>query len=389
MIGEKFPSELKTFLDEKSGLSITQLTQNGINYHMYFTDNAFDQGNEKIYMLSNRADGGEVFNIFELDTVTGEMTQLSDEAGGITTDGFTKTPDSELIGYVENGNTIKVIATKTGEITTVYEDPEMVVHNLSFSCDKKQIGFIRDEKADVLPNGGPNYAGFRDKMYAIKKGIIAKVNLDGTGFQNMFRDTCWINHFQYSPVNPNLAMFCHEGPWNEIHQRIWLIDMRNGEVWPCFRQGADDCVGHEFWLRNGDIVFDNRRGGHDGTISVTKEQCFAKDAPVSGEPPYFGFADASGAVYKTVEMPYYCNHYMSNEDASLFVGDNVEDIVLISPDMDGKHAGIRILANHNTTWKYQRSHCHPTFSWDGKKVLYSADTDDQHCNLFLVAVPEK
>lgn len=145
-------------------------------------------------------------------------------------------------------------------------------------------------------------------------------------------------------------------------------------------------VGHEFWLRNGDIVFDNRRGGHDGTISVTREQCFAKEQPVSGEPPYFGFADRTGRVYKTVEMPYYCNHYIATGDGKLFAGDNVEDIVLIRPGEEGSEPEIQVLASHNTTWKYQRSHCHPTFSWDGKKILYAADTDDTHCNLFLVDV---
>ena len=31
----------------------------------------------------------------------------------------------------------------------------------------------------------------------------------------------------------------------------------------------------------------------------------------------------------------------------------------------------------------------PNFSWDGKKILYSADTDDTHDNIFLVEVPKE
>ncbi len=386
MIGQKFPSEMFQYTDKKTGRTVTQLTRTGMTYHMYFTDNAFDIRNEKIYVLSNKGNGGEIFNIFELDLNTGEMTQLTDEPEGLFVSCFTKTPDSEYVCYAAHEREIKLIHTPTGKITTVYEDPDRNIHNLSISCDKKTIGFLRDEKTDSLPDGGPNYAGFRDKMYAIKDGRIACINLDGSGYRQVFRDTTWINHFQFSPVDPDLAMFCHEGPWNEVHQRIWLVNMRNGDVWPCFRQGADDCVGHEFWLRNGDIVFDNRRGGHDGTISVAREQCFAKDQPVSGEPPYFGFADRTGRVYKTVEMPYYCNHYIATGDGKLFAGDNVEDIVLIRPGEEGSEPEIQVLASHNTTWKYQRSHCHPTFSWDGKKLLYAADTDDTHCNLFLVDV---
>ncbi len=87
-------------------------------------------------------------------------------------------------------------------------------------------------------------------------------------------------------------------------------------------------------------------------------------------------------------MPFYCNHYYANADLSLFVGDAVKDIVLISVDENGG-TKLTTLARHNTTWKYQRSHCHPNFSWDGKKILYSADTDDTHDNIFLVEVPKE
>ena len=389
MIGEVFPSEMRKFTDEKTGNPVVQLTQKGINFHMYFTDNAFDLGNEKLYFLSNRANEGEIFNIFELDLLTGEMTQLSDEPGGVIIDGLTKTPDSQYIGYVANDNEIKVIRTADRTITSLYKDESKVLHNLSSSPDKRKIGFLMDEKVDVLPNGGPNYMGFRDKMYAIKEGRIGCISMDGSNFRQVFRDTCWLNHFQFSPADSNLAMFCHEGPWNEVHQRIWLINMETGDVWPCFRQGADDCVGHEFWLRNGDIAFDNRRGGHDGTISVTKKQVYVQEKSQSKEPPYFGFAHCDGKVYKQVMMPYYCNHYMGNSDGTLFTGDTAEDIVLIRPAAkEGETARIKTLAAHHTTWKYQRSHCHPTFSWDGRKILYAADRDDEHCNLFLVEVPE-
>ena len=71
----------------------------------------------------------------------------------------------------------------------------------------------------------------------------------------------------------------------------------------------------------------------------------------------------------------------------MFVGDGVEDILLIQPQKNGE-VKRKVLANHNTTWHYQRSHCHPTFSWDGKMLLYAADRDRWNDNLFLVEVPE-
>ena len=127
--------------------------------------------------------------------------------------------------------------------------------------------------------------------------------------RQVWRDTNWLSHFQFSPDNPSIAMFCHEGPWNCVNQRIWLINMDNGDVWPCFRQGEDDCVGHEFWTGDGMIVFDNRGAGHDGTISSDRTQVFTPPSS-GGRQPYFGIADKTGQVQRTVPMPFYCNHYI-------------------------------------------------------------------------------
>src|SRR5262249_37194055 len=32
----------------------------------------------------------------------------------------------------------------------------------------------------------------------------------------------WLNHVQFSPADPALIMFCHEGPWHKV-DRIWTI----------------------------------------------------------------------------------------------------------------------------------------------------------------------
>ena len=42
MVGTKYASEKRIFTDPKSGAQITQLTNQGINYHFYFTENSFD-----------------------------------------------------------------------------------------------------------------------------------------------------------------------------------------------------------------------------------------------------------------------------------------------------------------------------------------------------------
>lgn len=82
-------------------------------------------------------------------------------------------------------------------------------------------------------------------------------------------------------------------------------------------------------------------------------------------------------------VPFYCNHYHANSDNTVFVGDAVEDLLLIHPEEKGDRQ-LTVLARHNTTWKYHWTHCHPTFSWQDDKILYAAATDDSHGNLFLI-----
>ena len=40
--------------------------------------------------------------------------------------------------------------------------------------------------------------------------------------------TDWLGHLQFSPTDPHLLMFCHEGPWHKV-DRIWTIHTDGSE----------------------------------------------------------------------------------------------------------------------------------------------------------------
>lgn len=381
MIGKIYPSEKHSYIDPVSGHQVTQLTSQGINCHMYFTDNSFDLDGREIYFVSDRGSESGHFNLFRMDLSSGEMTQLTDEAEGIVFNAFTKTPDSELIAY-KSGNSVHILNTRTMENRIIYTDNDMIFAQMHISPDKKTLGMTRNENVGQTGDAGANYDGFYEKFVWVKDGRVTLMDIDGGNVRDVFCDTHQLGHFQFAPDDNHICMFCHEGPWNYVNQRIWILNIETGKAIPCFRQGPDDCVGHEFWTRDGNIVFDNRRAGHDGTISSDKTQVIIKTED-HGEIPYFGFADKTGKVFRKVDMPFYCNHYHANNDTSVFVGDAVNDLLLIRPDMPAEKQLIT-LARHNTTWKYHWAHCHPTFSWQGDQILYAAATDDTHGNLFLI-----
>jgi oligogalacturonide lyase len=142
-------------------------------------------------------------------------------------------------------------------------------------------------------------------------------------------------------------------------------------------------VGHEFWTQDSYIFFDNRGPGHDGTITSDRTQAVATDVQVNQNAmiPFVGLADRKGNVVRRIDMPFYCNHYHANSDNTILVGDDVDDLVLI--DISGKEAKLQVLCHHKTSWHTQSAHCHPTWSWDGSRILYASDFSGK-VNLYLV-----
>lgn len=389
MIGQTWPSELREFKDERTGRTIRQLTSVGNNVHLYFTENSFDASNDAIIFSSDRASGADRaphdsphYNLFRMELGTGIITQITDEPESVGS--VTKTPDSKIIVY-SMGKSIRALDTSTGKITTAYtENDNYSVGAPSIARNRRYIAFCRNEKVDV-PRG-PNYAGFKESFYRIKDGRVTLAYLDGSGAFDVYKDTHWLGHFQFCPDDSTIGSFCHEGPWNLVNQRIWLLDFVAREARPCFRQDEQDAIGHEFWTHDGLLFFDNRGPGHDGTITSDRTQAVATEVAVNQNTmiPFVGLADRRGNTVRQIDMPYYCNHYHANPDNTVLVGDDVDDLVLI--DISGDTARLELfVGNHGTSWHTQSSHCHPTWSWDGSRILYASDRGGK-VNLYLAEV---
>ena len=79
----------------------------------------------------------------------------------------------------------------------------------------------------------------------LKTGEVKKYN----------RGTDWLNHLQFSPTDPNLLMFCHEGPWHKV-DRIWTIRTDGTEITKIQpRTVVMEIAGHEFWSADGNTIW--------------------------------------------------------------------------------------------------------------------------------------
>ncbi len=384
-VGKQYPSEMETFVDPKSGRQIIQLTKTGNNCHFYFTENSFTQGDEEIIYQHSDISSGEKsspINLFSMDLRTGVRTQLTDfdeQFNNVGFFSFTKSIDSKIIIF-NTKDSLYRLDRETNDIYQIYKTPHNFnISSMSISYDNRYVAVTLSEtpKFDKKFTNS-NYDGFTECFYAIKSGMVVIINSDGSDFKTVFHDTHWLGHVQFAPDSNEYITYCHEGPWNRVQQRIWLLNTIMHTVEPCYRQKEEDSVGHEFWTRDGLIFFDNRGPGHDGTITVNKTQATVMLSNGEETIPKIGFMDRHGKLRRSLELPYYCNHYHTNNDNTLIVADAVNDLVLI--DISKNEPSFEILCEHNTSWISQHVHCHPTWSWSNDKILFSSDREKQGCS---------
>ncbi|MCU6455715.1 oligogalacturonate lyase family protein [Sphingomonas sp. A2-49] len=73
--------------------------------------------------------------------------------------------------------------------------------------------------------------------------------------RTILRATDWLNHVQFSPADPRLLMFCHEGPWDKV-DRIWTIRTDGTRLTKVHtRTMAGEIAGHEFWSGDGATIW--------------------------------------------------------------------------------------------------------------------------------------
>ena len=81
---------------------------------------------------------------------------------------------------------------------------------------------------------------------AHRPNVLYTVDLKSGEVKVIHRVNTWLGHVQFSPTEPELLMFCHEGPWDLV-DRIWTIRIGDGEP-RCSTSGPErEIAGHEFW----------------------------------------------------------------------------------------------------------------------------------------------
>jgi oligogalacturonide lyase len=139
-----------------------------------------------------------------------------------------------------------------------------------------------------------------------------------TGAQSIIHEsTAWLGHLQFSPTDPQLLMFCHEGPWHRV-DRIWTMRLGGAEPELMHRRTMNmEIAGHEFFDVDGKTIW------YD--LQTPRGEVFwlASVAP-----------DGRRNWYK-VERDHWSVHFQVSPDGKFFGGDGGDE-EMVAHAKDGK-----------------------------------------------------
>jgi oligogalacturonide lyase len=85
--------------------------------------------------------------------------------------------------------------------------------------------------------------------------VLYTINLESGKVTPLLHSTDWIGHMLFSPTDPTLLMYCHEGPWHKV-DRIWMVHSDGSHNTLIHeRSMAMEIAGHEFWGLDGHTIW--------------------------------------------------------------------------------------------------------------------------------------
>ena len=136
--------------------------------------------------------------------------------------------------------------------------------------------------------------------------------------KTLLSSTDWLNHLQFSPTDPTLLLFCHEGPWQAV-DRLWTIRADGSALTKIHeRTMAMEIAGHEFWSADGKTIW------------------YDLQTPRGEDFWLAGYGVESGRrIRYHLQRNEWSVHYNVSPDGTLFAGDG-GDSEMVAHAPDGK-----------------------------------------------------
>jgi oligogalacturonide lyase len=215
-------------------------------------------------------------------------------------------------------------------------------------------------RADAYPGKGEM---MERRLAAHLPMALYTINIKTGEVRTFNHCTDWLNHVQFSPSDPGLLLFCHEGPWHKV-DRIWTVRTDGTGLRKIHTRTMEmEIAGHEFISADGRVVW------YDLQTPKGKEFWLAGVILATGQQIRYKIPRDEWSV-----------HYNVSPDGKLFAGDgggphsvaapgNGQWIYLFTPK-DGSLSSERLvnLGSHD-----YRLEPNVTFTPDGKWIVFRSN----------------
>jgi oligogalacturonide lyase len=106
------------------------------------------------------------------------------------------------------------------------------------------------------PDSYPGKGEMMERRLAARLPMaLYTINIKTGEVKTLHHANDWLNHVQFSPVDPGQIMFCHEGPWHKV-DRIWTIRTDDTGLRKIHARTMEmEIAGHEFFGADGRIIW--------------------------------------------------------------------------------------------------------------------------------------
>jgi oligogalacturonide lyase len=357
----------REWIDPDTGHRVVRLSDEPGSSGFYFHQNRYTARGDKM-VFSTR----EGLSVFDLKThkISSLVSGPSRDAvvGGKTRQVFYMKEDTVYATSIDTGATraiVKNAALRSGSGLAVNADETLLAG--SYVEGKSESAEGQPTPEAPRPEGQDNPPGkgamMERRLAARLPMALYTINIKTGEVKTFNHSTDWLNHVQFSPTDPDLIMFCHEGPWHKV-DRIWTIHTDGTGLRKIHTRTMDmEIAGHEFFNPDGKIIW------YDLQTPKGKEFWLAGVVLATGE-----------SIRYKVQRSEWSVHFNVSPDGKLFAGDgggptsvaapgNGQWIYLFTPEKGNLKAEKLVnLAKHD--YKLEPN---VTFSPDAKWIVFRSN----------------
>ena len=317
---------LATWIDDETGHGVTRLTNEPGSTGLYFNENAYTLGGQvMIYEAAH--------SLYALNLQTRQSHVLV--AGPINAVVVAKAhPYVYFMRPKDQGLYVADVA--SGELRKLATLPLRATIS-TINADETLLAgsYIEGDEADYsqqkLPSGiRPSVAAaIEQRRLAGIPMVIFTEDLQSGQIHQVLRGTDWLSHVLFSPTDPTLLMYCHEGLWENV-DRIWTIrtDGTNNTL-VHKRTVPMETAGHEFWGQDGHTIW------------------YDLQVPKGGEFYLASYDIRTGGEHRYHMQPNeWSLHFNAGVNPAVFCGDGADEFASSRTD-DGKYIELYRLQSGN------------------------------------------